>query len=144
MNQPMIERIRDFILTCPYLSDGRVNVDYMGIQPTEYSIDGTPIQRVVKEYIGGGSVRQFAFVFSSVEKYGSDTINNIANSGFYEDFADWLESQTKSERLPDLGKGKQPWSIEAESTGYLFDSDSDIARYQIQCKLVYFQKEDIE
>ena len=140
MADSMIESIRDFICTCPFLADGRVHVDYTGIKPTEYSIDGTPITKLIKSYIGGGSVRQYAFVFRSVERYGSDALVNISNSGFYEDFGNWLEEQTKIDNLPKLGEGKTPWSLEAQSTGYLFDSGTDTAYYQIQCRLIYFSK----
>lgn len=140
--KPMIESIRDFILQCPYLSDGRVNVDFSGVNPTEYSVDGTPVKRIVTQYVDGSSIRQYAFVFGSVESYGQDARNNIANSGFYDDFCDWLEQQTAAGNLPDLGEGKQALSIEAQSTGYLFESGADTAYYQVQCRLVYFQEGD--
>ena len=32
-------------------------------------------------------------------------------------------------------------SIEAQSTGYLFTTGPDAGKYQIQCRLVYFQKD---
>lgn len=141
--KPLIECIRDFIVTCPFLSDGRVNVDYTGVAPTEYSIDGQPLQTVVKAFITGETIRQFGFVFGSVERYGADTLNNIQNSGFYEDFSSWLEQQTRAGNLPDLGEGRQAQKIEAQSSGYLFESDEKTARYQIQCRLEYFQERSI-
>lgn len=136
----LIECVRDFILTCPHLSDGRLNVDYTGTRPTEYSIDGQPLKSVLETYIGGDSLRQFGFVFGSVESYGAEAMENIRNNGFYEDFAAWLEEQTRAGNLPDLGDGRQAESIQADSTGYLFDNDEKTARYQIQCRLVYYQE----
>lgn len=141
-NKPLIESIRDFIVTCPFLSDGRVNIDYAGVSPTEYTINGTPINKVVKRYIDGSSIRQFAFVFGSVERYGSDARNNIENSGFYEDFDEWLDQQTRLGNLPDLGENRQAQKMEAQSTGYLFDNSDNTARYQIQCRILYLQKGD--
>lgn len=143
MSKPIIECVRDFILTCPFLQDGRVNVDYTGVAATEYSIDGQPLKTVMRSYITGESIRQFGFVFGSVERYGADAPNNIQNSGFYEDFSAWLEEQTRAGNLPKLGTGRQARRIEAESSGYLFDNDEKTARYQIQCRLEYFQERSI-
>lgn len=133
----LIESIRNFIMTCPLLADGRLNVDYLGFEPTEYSIDGTPVEPVIKRYVDGGTVRQYNFVFASVEVYGQDTLNNMANSGFYEDFANWLEACSKEGTLPEMDSGKEPLRIEALNTGYLFDTTTHTGRYQIQCRLIY-------
>lgn len=138
--KPIIESVRDFVLTCPFLADGRVNIDYSGVKPTEYSVDGTPINNIVKRYIDGSSVRQFGFIFGSVERYGPDVRNNILNNGFYEDFEKWLNTKSKAGVLPELGENRQAMKIEAQSTGYLFDNGDDTARYQIQCRVEYFEE----
>ena len=65
---------------------------------------------------------------------------SLANSGFYESLAAWLESQTRAGDLPVLPKGKKAQAIEAQSTGYLFTSGPDTGKYQIQCRLQYFQE----
>ena len=139
-NDIIIGRLRDFISDCPHLQDGRVNVDYKGAKPTTYSIDGTPIKSIIKQYIDGSSIRQFAFSFGSVEHYGFDVLQNMENNGFYEDFAAWLEAQTRAGVLPDLGEGRQAQSVEAESQAYLYDNGDSTARYQVQCRLIYFQE----
>lgn len=136
-NIGILEGIRNFILQCPLLHDGRLNVDYLGFEATEYSIDGTPVQPVIKRYVDGGTVRQFNFVFSSIEIYGEDALNNLVNSGFYEDFAEWLEQSSKAGNLPEMSGGKTPLRIEALNTGYLFDSTTDKGLYHIQCRLIY-------
>lgn len=135
----LIESIRNFILKCPFLKDGPLNVDYTSFAPREYSIDGVPVEPIIKRYVDGGSVRQYNFVFSSVEVYGEDTLNNMANSGFYEDFAAWLETCSEERDLPVMDEGKTPIKIEALNTGYLFDSTTEAGRYQIQCRLIYKQ-----
>ena len=79
------------------------------------------------------------FVFASRFYYSDETRNNIENSGFYEDFSDWLDEQTKTGNLPAMREGLIPSKIEAMSSGYLFDVSGDLsnARYQIQCRLIY-------
>lgn len=134
----IIESVRNYLLTCPLLNDSRVNIDWLGAEPAEYSIDGSPVNPIVKRYTDGGTIRQFNFVFSSVEAYGQDVLNNIENSGFYEDFAEWLEKQNKTKILPKMDNGHKAIGIEALNTGYLFENTVDRARYQIQCRLLYY------
>lgn len=78
----IIESIRTFIRTCPLLKDGRLNVDYLGNKPTEYTIDGVPTSTVIKRYTDGAALKQYAFIFGSREYYGEDTLKNIENSSF--------------------------------------------------------------
>ena len=134
----IIESVRNYLLTCPLLNDSRVNIDWLGAEPAEYSIDGSPVNPIVKRYADGGTIRQFNFVFSSVEAYGQDVLNNIENSGFYEDFAEWLEKQNKTKILPEMDNRRKAIGIEALNTGYLFENTVDRARYQIQCRLLYY------
>lgn len=136
----MIESIRDFVCGCPYLKDGKLNVDYLGAEPTEYTIDGVPTSEVVRQYADGGAIKQYVFIFGSREYYGSKVIKNIENSGFYEKFADWLEASSEAGDLPELAAGKTAQRIEALSTGYLFDATANNARYQIQCRLLYYER----
>ncbi|MDE6035730.1 MAG: hypothetical protein K2G36_07470 [Ruminococcus sp.] len=136
----IIESVRDFISGCPLLKNGiLLNVDRLGDSEIEYTIDGEITDPILRRYTDGSSLRQFNFVFASREKYGSDTLQNIANSGFYEDFADWIETQSNSGNLPILDKYRIPQYIEVQSGGYVFDTDDSTAHYQIQLKFVYFQ-----
>lgn len=125
---------------CPLLENNkRINVDYLPNSPVEYSIDAIPSNTVVKRYIGGGALKQFVFVFASKEYYGSDVLTNIENSGFYEDLSDWIETKSKRQELPKLSKGRESISIEVLDSGYLFQADEDMARYQMQLRLIYYE-----
>ena len=138
----IIDSIRKFIRTCPYLQefDGavKVNVDYLGEESTAYSIEETPCEPIIKKYVDGSSIRQFEFIFCSRESYGPDVLQNISNCGFYEDFANWIEEENAKNNLPILD-GKECRSIECLTTGYAFQTDVDKARYQIQMRITYFQ-----
>lgn len=137
----IINSIRDFIKTCPYLSDFSklINVDYLGEDTTSYSIEEIPVEPIMKRYINNDTVRQYDFIFASREDYGSDVLQNIENSGFYEKFAYWLELENNKGNLPQLSEGKTATKIITTSNGYAFQTDVNKARYQIQCKLIYFQ-----
>ena len=136
----IIQSLRDFFLTCPYLGDNKINVDFLPEKGVEYSIDTTPATEIIKKYVNGDSERQYLFVLRSVNDYGSDTLQNIANSGTFEKVSSWFETQTDADSLPILPAGKTAKLIEAQSTGYLFTSTPEAGKYQIQCRLIYLQK----
>lgn len=140
MPDTIIQALRDYFLTCPLMGDNRINIDYLPEKGMEYSIDTTPATQIVKRYANGDTVRQYLFVLRSVNDYGPDVLQNIANSGFYERFAAWLETRGDAEAFPELPEGMTAQKIEAQSTGYLFTSGPDTGRYQIQCRLLYLQK----
>lgn len=136
----IIDSIRDYMLDCPVLDAyAKLNVDFLGTQPTEYTIDSQPTTSIVKQYVDGSAIKQFVFVFGSREYYGPDVLQNIENSGFYEELSEWFDKQSKIGNLPTLKNGKKAIKIEALTTGYLFDATEDNARYQIQARLIYYE-----
>lgn len=137
----MIKALRNFFLQCPYLDEmAKVNVDYLGPNAVEYTIDSVPGTEIIKKYTNGDAIKQYNFVFGSKEFYGPDALQNLENTGFYEKVSRWLRLKTDKNELPDLGSEREVISVEALSNGYLFHADEDRARYQIQCRLVYYEK----
>ena len=136
----IIQSLYDYFNTCPLFTGQKINVDYLPEKPVEFTIDAITGDPYIKRYARGAAMKQYLFAFGSREFYGPDVLQNIANSGFYEDFSDWLDRQTKARNFPVLGPGKTPRKIEAQSTGYLFGTSPDTARYQIQCRLIYYQE----
>ncbi len=72
----LIDSVRSYILTCPFLSDGRVNVDYIGTD-MGYSVDPLPCDPIIQKYMDGGAKKQFQFAFTSQEEYDQDARINI-------------------------------------------------------------------
>lgn len=140
MANTIIESLRDYFLTCPLMGKNKINVDFLPEKGIEYSIDTTPATEIIKRYVGGASQRQYLFVIRSVNDYGPEVLQNIANCGFFENLATWLEKQAAAKNLPLLPTGKQPQKIEAQSTGYLFTTGPDTGKYQIQCRVLYYQE----
>lgn len=140
----IIKSLRDYIRTCPHLDTFnnaiKVNVNYLEPNTDTYSIEEVPIEPILKRYINGDSIRQYAFIFTSREPYGIDVLQNIDNSGFYEKFADWIETQNNNEIFPLLDNGLEPLEIKVTSTGYAFAVTEDTAQFQIQLRLKYFKK----
>lgn len=135
----VIESLRNYFAACPLLKEGKLSVDYLGQEPTGYTIDVMPSSGILKRYADGGSLREFLFVFGSREYYGKTVLQNLENSGFYERFAAWLEDRDRHGDYPEIGEGRTVQEMSVTSTGYLFDATENNARYQIQCRLLYYQ-----
>lgn len=137
----IIESLQAFIATCPAINAfSDLHVD--GLEPgaVNYSIDTLPGSRILMQDLAGNKTREFPFALTSREATVDD-LARITNSGFYEQFADWLEEQTDDDNLPDLGTKRTAESIEATSWGYLYqrDENDQTAIYQIICKMTYTQ-----
>lgn len=135
----LIDSVRSYILACPFLSDGRVNVDYIGTE-MGYSVDPLPCDPIIQRYMDGGAKKQFQFAFTSQEEYDQDARINIENSGFFQNFEEWLEQQSFNNNLPELGEKKSPIMVETLNSGYLYDINEEKAKYRIECRLIYSQE----
>lgn len=142
----IIQALRDYFLECPLLVDNRINVDYLPEDTKrdgmEVSIDPVPAESVIRQYKNGGGRDQYVFVIGTVNDYGQNTLQNIENSGLYEELSKWLRVQSRQRKLPKLPAGLEALSIEAQSPGYLFSAYADVAKYQIQCRIVFYRKGD--
>ena len=135
----ILSSIKTYIKTYTGVANKPVWVDFLGPQPIEFSIVPLPGPRILETYIIGGSKRQFTFAFQSVQST-ADELTRLETSGFFEAFADWLESQTQTGTLPTLAAGKFATLIEAQSWAYLFEQGvSDTGIYQVNCRLEYQQ-----
>lgn len=141
MDKNIISYIRDIILKCPLLVEGnRVNVDYIG-EEMSYSIDPLPCDPVMKTYTDGGMQKQFQFAFTSKEQYDEDARINIENSNFFEKFEEWLHILGNWKHpLSDMGDKKVPIRFETLNNGYLYDIEEKLAKYRIECRLIYSQE----
>ena len=137
-NKPIIESLRDYISTFPNLSEGCcLLIDYLGDKAVEYTVEAVPCNPIYKEYVDGGKVKQFLFVFASREYFEADINTCIANLHFYEEFEEWIEDNNEAGTFPDLGENKTTVSIEVLTRGYALSADEETARYQIQLRLIY-------
>ena len=140
----IIKKLKDFIMECPYLEDlAEVNVDFLPEDISTYSIEQTPSEPWINKWVdGSGGEKRLTFVFSSRIDWSYELQSSIESCGFFENFQNWMDEKTDNDELPNLGENMIAISIEAISSGYLFDNPSNLqdARYQIQCLLVYEYK----
>ena len=135
----IMEQVRKFLLTCPLLAEGKLNVDFLPEDVCNYSIEAVPAKEIVRSYVNGASVRQFLFVVASREFYGEEIKQQLDNLSFYDNFSGWLMRQTRGKNLPELGEHRKALLMEASTSGYVMAAEANMERYQIQCRLEYFQ-----
>lgn len=133
----IIKAIREYIEKCPYLHDGKIGVDYLENEEMAYSIEPSPVSPMEANFIDDTGIKQFGFILASRESYGQETIQNMVNTEFYEDFSNWIEENNFNGVLPDI-KGIE--TIECLSTGYAYQTGIDTARYQIQLRVTYYKE----
>ena len=137
----VIECIRAFLLECPLLAGGTMHVNFLEHEPVQFTIDEVPTEPIVKRYADGSTVRQTLFVLASSEFYSRNELENLKTCGFYEQLADWIETQDAADHLPAL-ENAEARKIEVLTNGYCIaaDIEQNVQRYQIQCRLTYFKE----
>lgn len=133
-----LEVIREYFMECPFLKDGLFHIDFLSDQPIEYSILTEPLSTpVLRQYTDGSALKQYIFTFASNECLSPDLYEQIQSNGFYEKLEHWLDDQNRKGILPNI-PGVQ--SIQALSPGYLYFADLGVGRYQMQCRVTYFER----
>ena len=100
MEKSKIQLINEFIETCPYLENGKVNVDYIKDEAGSYSVDETPATTILAQFTDGGKRNQILFDFSIQASFSA--LENIKNSKFCDDFSKWIYGQDKIGNLPKI------------------------------------------
>lgn len=134
MSKAILDSIRDYIMECPLLHDGVMNIDYLP-ESVSYSIDSMQSEPYYKKYVDGGGIKQKYFSITSKELFG-DLLANIQNSSFCQSFEEWLEDRNENDILPVLD-GHTAQRIEVTYSGAFLYADVGTGVYQIQCRLLY-------
>ena len=133
-----LEKIREYFIKNNIIDENsRINVDFLGETPTEFAIEKVPSEPILERYIDGSSYRQFQFQLLSCNNYGSDVMQNIANSTYYEQLYELIEKNSKKKNLPEI-EGID--AIECLNDGGIVDAGTNTARYSIQMRITYYKK----
>lgn len=134
----LVESVMNWLLTCPELSGGELNLDWLPPEARSYSVIVIPCDEVVKKYTTGAKKKKFLFYIASREFLSDDIRDAQENYEFYEAFSKWVEQQNRTGNLPDLGDGRRAISVRVTTSGYPLQISSDKkAVYQIQLRMDY-------
>lgn len=130
-----ISAIRTYLATYQKLESNRpVWVEMLSPNPLSYTVFLVPGKQVTED-ITGGKIVEYPFAFGAIETLADDSGLDAAE--FYEEFADWLDTQTEGGTLPTLDTGKTALSIEALDTATIIERAEKTGVFQILCKLIY-------
>lgn len=136
----VLEALNAWLLTCPLLEGQRLNTNYLGPEPVEFSLVESPVAPIVEQYLDGSSTRQKAVAITAVQDYSPDLLMQLAASGFWAELSAWIDEQNDLDNLPELGADKTACSVEITASHYIFQTGPQSARYQMQILLTYDQE----
>lgn len=137
----IIESIRNYIgnLDCMKTFENAINTNFLDGEVNSFSIEEIPSNPIVKKYTDGSTLRQFQFAFCSREPYGSEILQNIDNSSFYEDFSNEIEEKNNRNILPIGDSNIEPIELKVTSSAYVVATEEDTAMYQINLNFKYLK-----
>lgn len=116
----------------------QINADFLGNEGN-YSLDKIPTASVVERWITGDEIHRDVFSLRSRKAYSKDTINNLENIGFFENFERIIKSNNNEGILPEID-GIQ--SIECLNCGTMSaNEDGNSAIFDIQIQITYKETE---
>ena len=111
-----------------------INADMLSNDPDYYSLDKIPTSSVVQKWITDDEIHKDVYSFRSRRNYSQDTLNNLKNIGFFEEFESLIKSNNKNGILPEI-EGIE--SIECLNCGTLNYADTNTAEFDIQIQITY-------
>ena len=122
-------------------SDYQINADFLG-NINDFSLDKIPTESTIQRFVVGYTLHRDVYSFRSRKAYSQDTINNLENIGFFENFENKIKSNNDKGILPDIDNIE---SIECLNCGTLNSVDGTEAIFDIQIQVIYmnYNKENI-
>jgi len=132
-----ISKLRQYLFdTINTLTSNRnyqISADFLG-SVGDFSLDKVPTDTNVEKWIIGIEKKRDVYSFRNRKAYSQDTINNLKNIGFFEDFEYIIKSNNEEGVLPDI-EGIE--SIECLNCGTLLSVDGTQAIFDIQIQVTY-------
>lgn len=134
-----ISKLRDYLFniinTLTTNRKYQINADMLSNKIDDYSLDKIPTQsQASPPWIIGVQVKKDVYSFRTRKAYSQDTINNLRNIGFFEEFENIIETNNDEGILPQIENIE---SIECLNCGTLNVVDETSAIFDIQIQITY-------
>ena len=114
----------------------QINADMLG-NIDDYSLDKMPTNTEIEKWITGTTKRREVYAFRSRKSYSQDTIDNLLNIGFFEQFERKIKSNNDRGILPNIENIE---SIECLNCGTMLSNDNgNSAIFDIQIQITYIE-----
>lgn len=122
-----------------------LNFNFSDDSPDSFALITNYSDKVIKKYIRIGADKAYGFTVIVTKGFSTSADDlNLEAMNFAQSFMDWIEEQNKEKKYPDFGEKCQVKKIEnLQDIPNLAEVDAEnaIARYMMQCRVVYFEKE---
>ena len=102
--------------------------------------------KVRKRYIRRGAEKEYGFSIIITKSYSTNVDNvNLEAMNFAQKFMEWVEAQDKAKNYPQFPENCEIRGMEnLQNMPNLasINREAGLARYMIQCKLIYFEQEE--
>lgn len=137
-----ISKLRDFLFgiinTLTTDRNYQINADMLSNNVGDYSLDKIPTESIVTRWITGTEICKDVYSFRSRRLYSKESITNLTNIGFFEQFENAIKSNNKKGVLPE---GIE--SIECLNCGTLNSTtNGNEAVFDIQIQITYITNEE--
>lgn len=141
------ENLRLWLKECPAISDTYTfNVDFMGTEPVEYALFSSPTAISYERDILGNvyvkPIQELQYIFAALFPISEDVSKNLENLEFFTDVMNWIYQQNMQNHFPQIEEGTV-LSIMPDLSPHIWNSEGGDGRYQIQLKIRYRRKSDI-
>ncbi len=101
-----ISKLREYLFsvinTLTDERDYQINANILSDNIDDYSLDKIPTSSEVETWITGLEIHRDVYSFRSRKTYGLDTIENLTNMGFFEQFESKIKSNNDKGVLPEI------------------------------------------
>jgi hypothetical protein len=112
----------------------QINANMLSNNIDDYSLDKIPVEKEVETWIIGCVIHRDVYSFRSRKSYSQDTIVNLKNVGFFEQFEDAIKTNNDKGILPDIDNIE---SIECLNCATMNSADGKQAEFDIQIQITY-------
>ena len=133
-----ISKLRDYLFgiinTLTTNRKYQINADMLSNKIDDFSLDKIPTDPEIEKWIIGISKKRDIYSFRSRKPYSQDTITNLTNIGFFEEFENIIKTNNDEGNLPDIDGIE---SIECLNCGTLNLTNGTSAIFDIQIQVTY-------
>lgn len=114
--------------------DYQINANMLSNKIDDYSLDKIPTNTQVEEWVIGVTKRRDVYSFRSRKSYSQDTIVNLENMGFFEQFENAIKTNNDKGVLPEINNIE---SIECLNCATMNSANGKQAEFDIQIQITY-------
>ena len=138
MEETRIAKLRTYLIgildTLTQNTKYQLNANMLSNEPNNYSLDKIPTEKTITKWIIGTTIQRDVYSFRSRMSYSQDTLQNLENMGFFEEFEDLIESNNRKGVLPEIENIR---SIECLNCGTMNYAETNTAEFDIQIQITY-------